>query len=113
MRSTRTEDHDTQLEAARAGDEAAFARLVEPYRGPLPAHASRMLGPAADAEDAVQDPLLRAWRGLAGFEGRSSLKSWLYTIATRTCLDIVDSRGKRAMPVDLGPSSDRAVLDQA
>jgi RNA polymerase sigma-70 factor (ECF subfamily) len=70
-----------------------------------------MLGSTHDAEDALQDALLRAWRGLARFEGRSSLRSWLYTVATRTCLDAVASRGKRALPVDLGPSSDRAVID--
>ncbi len=58
----------------------------------------------------MQDALLRAWRGLARFEGRSSLRSWLYTIATRTCLDIVESRGRRALPIDLGPSSPRAVV---
>lgn len=70
-----------------------------------------MLGSAHDADDAVQDALLRAWRGLAGFEERSSLRTWLYTVATRTCLDLADARGKRAMPMDLGPSSDRAVID--
>jgi RNA polymerase sigma-70 factor (ECF subfamily) len=70
-----------------------------------------MLGSTHDADDALQDALLRAWRGLARFEGRSSLRSWLYTVATRTCLDLVKTRGKRAMPIDLGPSSDRAVLD--
>ncbi len=70
-----------------------------------------MLGSTHDAADALQDALLRAWRGLARFEGRSSLRTWLYTVATRTCLDVVEARGKRALPVDLGPSSDRAVLD--
>ncbi|MGW0072752.1 sigma factor, partial [Streptosporangium sandarakinum] len=72
-----------------------------------------MLGSSHDADDALQDALLRAWRGLARFEGRGSLRSWLYTVATRTCLDLADSRGKRALPVDLGPSSERAVLDAA
>jgi RNA polymerase sigma-70 factor (ECF subfamily) len=102
----------SDLDRARDGDDAAFTRLVEPLRHDLHAHCYRMLGSTHDADDALQDALLRAWRGLAGFEGRSSLRSWLYTVATRTCLDLVDSRGKRAMPVDLGPSSDRAVLDQ-
>jgi RNA polymerase sigma-70 factor (ECF subfamily) len=98
------------LALAREGDGAAFGRLVEPLRGQLHAHCYRMLGSTYDADDALQDALLRAWRGLARFEGRSSLRSWLYTVATRTCLDSVESRGKRALPVDLGPSSDRAVV---
>ncbi|HYN93906.1 MAG TPA: sigma-70 family RNA polymerase sigma factor, partial [Pilimelia sp.] len=79
----------------------------------LHAHCYRLLGSTHDAEDAVQDALLRAWRGLARFEGRSSLRSWLYTVSTRTCLDIVATRARRALPVDLGPASERAVLDSA
>jgi RNA polymerase sigma-70 factor (ECF subfamily) len=98
---------------ARDGDDAAFTRLVEPLRRELHAHCYRMLGSSHDADDAVQDALLRAWRGFARFEGRSSLRSWLYTVATRTCLDIAASRGKRALPVDLGPSSPRAVVGDA
>src|SRR5213080_1131748 len=85
------------LEAARAGDQDAFPRLVEPYRAELHAHCYRMLGSVHDAEDALQDALLRAWRGIARFEGRSSLRSWLYTVATRTCLDLVAARGRRAL----------------
>jgi RNA polymerase sigma-70 factor (ECF subfamily) len=99
------------LAQARIGDAAAFTRLVAPFRPELHAHCYRMLGSAHDADDAVQDSLLRAWRGLAGFEERSSLRTWLYTVATRTCLDLADARSKRAMPMDLGPSSDRAVID--
>jgi RNA polymerase sigma-70 factor, ECF subfamily len=106
--SVRTADPD--LAMARAGDDAAFTRLVEPLRGELHAHCYRMLGSTHDADDALQDALLRAWRGLAGFEARGSLRSWLYAVATRTCLDIVEARGRRALPVDLGPSSDRAVV---
>jgi RNA polymerase sigma-70 factor (ECF subfamily) len=101
------------LACAQEGDDAAFTRLVQPLRRELHAHCYRMLGSTHDAEDALQDALLRAWRGLARFEGRSSLRSWLYTVATRTCLDAVASRGKRALPVDLGPSSDRAVVGDA
>jgi RNA polymerase sigma-70 factor, ECF subfamily len=102
---------DADLARARVGDDAAFTHLVEPLRRELHAHCYRMLGSTHDADDALQDALLRAWRGLARFEGRSSLRTWLYTVATRTCLDVVEARGKRALPVDLGPSSDRAVLD--
>lgn len=102
---------DPVLASARGGDGAAFGRLVEPLRRELHAHCYRMLGSAHDAEDALQDALLRAWRGLGRFEGRSSLRSWLYTVATRTCLDSIEARGKRAMPVDLGPSSEHAVLE--
>jgi RNA polymerase sigma-70 factor (ECF subfamily) len=69
-----------------------------------------MLGSTYDADDALQDALIRAWRGLARFEGRSSLRSWLYTVATRTCLDTVEKRGKRALPVDLSPASDQIVV---
>jgi RNA polymerase sigma-70 factor (ECF subfamily) len=104
---------EPDLVRARDGDDAAFARLVEPLRRELHAHCYRILGSAHDADDALQDALLRAWRGLPRFEGRSSLRSWLYTVVTRTCLDSLDARGKRALPVDLGPSSDRAVIDDA
>ncbi|GAA1407093.1 sigma-70 family RNA polymerase sigma factor [Catellatospora coxensis] len=103
---------DPDLAAARAGDDAAFTRLVEPLRAELHAHCYRMLGSAHDADDALQDALLRAWRGLAGFAGRGSLRAWLYTVATRTCLDLVEARGRRAMPMDLGPSSAHAVLGE-
>jgi RNA polymerase sigma-70 factor, ECF subfamily len=101
----------TDLDLARSGDDAAFTRLVEPLRRELHAHCYRMLGSAHDADDALQDALLRAWRGLARFEGRSSLRSWLYTVATRTCLDTVSARERRALPMDLGPASDHVVLD--
>ncbi|PZG37458.1 RNA polymerase subunit sigma-70 [Spongiactinospora gelatinilytica] len=98
---------------ARAGDDAAFGRLVAPLRRELHAHCYRMLGSAHDADDALQDALLRAWRGLARFEGRGSVRSWLYTVATRTCLDLIEARGRRALPMDLGPASERAVIGGA
>jgi RNA polymerase sigma-70 factor (ECF subfamily) len=94
------------LQAARDGDENAFGRLVEAHRGELHAHCYRMLGSVHDAEDALQDALLRAWRGMARFEGRSSLRSWLYTIATNTCLNVISRRPKRVLPVDYGPAND-------
>jgi RNA polymerase sigma-70 factor (ECF subfamily) len=94
------------LQAARAGDEAAFAQLVEPFRGELHAHCYRMLGSLHDAEDALQDALLRAWRGLPRFDGRSSLRSWLYKIATNTSLDVIGRRPKRVLPLDFGPPAD-------
>jgi RNA polymerase sigma-70 factor, ECF subfamily len=94
------------LDTARAGDEQAFARLIEPYRGQLHAHCYRMLGSVHDAEDALQEVSLRAWRALERFEGRSSLKSWLYTIATNTCLNQIERRPKRVLPVDYAPASD-------
>jgi RNA polymerase sigma-70 factor (ECF subfamily) len=104
---------DPDLRRARDGDDAAFTRLVAPLRRELHAHCYRMLGSTHDADDALQDALLRAWRGLERFEGRSSLRTWLYAVATRTCLDIVERRRKRALPIDLGPSSDRAVIGDA
>ncbi|MCW3029063.1 MAG: sigma-70 family polymerase sigma factor [Solirubrobacterales bacterium] len=94
------------LEAARRGDEDAFARLVAPHRAELHAHCYRMLGSVQDAEDALQEALLRAWRGLARFEGRSSLRSWLYTIATNACLRTIERQPKRVLPVDYGPAAD-------
>ena len=94
------------LEAARGGEEDAFSRLVEPHRGELHAHCYRMLGSVHDAEDALQEALLRAWRGFSKFEGRSSLRSWLYRIATNTCLDLIAKRPKRVLPVDYGPPID-------
>jgi RNA polymerase sigma-70 factor (ECF subfamily) len=99
-------DEHEQLEAAKAGDEEAFALLVAPYQAQLRAHCYRMLGSPADAEDAVQETLLRAWRGLARFESRSSLRSWLYRIATNASLRMIEQRPKRVLPIDYGPASD-------
>src|ERR687893_568070 len=90
----------TLLDAARRGDQSAFEQLVEPHRRELHAHCYRMLGSLHDAEDALQDAQLRAWRGLPRFDGRSSLRTWLYRIATNTSLDAIARRGKRALPID-------------
>ena len=81
---------------ARAGDEQAFGQLVEPYQRELQVHCYRILGSAQDAEDAVQETLLSAWRGLRGFEQRSSLRTWLYRIATSRCLNALRSASRRA-----------------
>jgi RNA polymerase sigma-70 factor (ECF subfamily) len=94
------------LQTAMEGNEDAYRRLVEPHRSELHAHCYRMLGSVHDAEDALQEALVRAWRGLDKFEGRSSLRSWLYRIATNTSLDAIQRRPKRVLPVDYGPPAD-------
>jgi RNA polymerase sigma-70 factor, ECF subfamily len=94
------------LDAARAGDEAAFEQLLEPYRRELHAHCYRMLGSLHDTEEAMQEALLRVWRGLDRFQGRSSLRSWLYRIATNTCLDVIARRKRRLLPEEYGPKAD-------
>jgi RNA polymerase sigma-70 factor, ECF subfamily len=91
------------LQAACAGDEEAFRLVVEPHRAGLHAHCYRMLGSVHDAEDALQDAMFRAWRGLCGFGGRSSFRRWLYRITTNTCLDLLARRPKRVLPVDYSP----------
>jgi RNA polymerase sigma-70 factor (ECF subfamily) len=103
---TQTAEEQALLEAAQGGDEGAFQRLIEPRRSELHAHCYRMLGSVHDAEDALQEAMLRAWRGIGRFEGRSSLRSWLYTIATNTCLNAIEKRPKRVVPVDYGPPAD-------
>jgi RNA polymerase sigma-70 factor (TIGR02960 family) len=93
-----------QVAAARRGDESAFEALVAAYRNPLHAYCYRMLGSVHDADDALQETLLAAWRGLAGFEGRSSLRSWLYRIATHACLRLAATRRRRALAPGYGPA---------
>jgi RNA polymerase sigma-70 factor (ECF subfamily) len=85
-----------------------FERLVEPHRASLHAHCYRMLGSVHDADDALQDALLKAWRGVHRFEGRSSFGTWLYRIATNVCLDALAGRRRRVLPIDYGPPSDTA-----
>jgi RNA polymerase sigma-70 factor, ECF subfamily len=104
--TTATGEERALLEAARRGEEQAFRAVVERHRVELHAHCYRMLGSVHDAEDALQETLLRAWRGLDRFEGRSSLRSWLYTIATNVCLSLIARRPKRVLPIDYGPAAD-------
>jgi RNA polymerase sigma-70 factor (ECF subfamily) len=91
------------LASARRGSSAAFERLVAGYRGELYAHCYRMLGSIQDAEDALQESLLGAWRGIAGFEGRSSLRAWLYRVCTNACLRLISRRPRRMVSVEYGP----------
>lgn len=81
-------------------DEGAFEALVAPHRRELHAHCYRMLGSVADADDALQDALLGAWRGFSGFEGRGSLRGWLYRIATHACFQLLEARPRRQLPFD-------------
>jgi RNA polymerase sigma-70 factor (ECF subfamily) len=84
---------------------------LEQYRRELTGYCYRMLGSAFEAEDAVQDTMVRAWKALDRFEGRSSLRSWLYRIATNVCLDVASSRQRRARPMDLGPAGSAEAPD--
>jgi RNA polymerase sigma-70 factor, ECF subfamily len=95
--------------AARAGDQSAFAALVERYRRELQVHCYRMLGSFEDAEDLVQETFLRAWRKRASFEGRSSFRAWLYRIATNACLDALERRPPRVLSLQVAPAADPRV----
>ena len=86
---------DELISRARGGDDGAFRALTEPYLRELQVHCYRMLGSFADAEDALQDTLLAAWQGLGGFEGRASLRTWLYRIATNQCLSALRAASRR------------------
>ena len=86
---------DRALTRARAGDEDAFRELTDPYRHELQLHCYRIVGSTQDAEDLLQETLLAAWRGLDEFEGRASMRSWLYRIATNRCLNALRARARR------------------
>lgn len=106
-------DERRLLEAAQAGHEDAFTDLIAPYRAELRAHCYRMLASLADADDALQETMLRAWSALAGFESRSSLRSWLYRIATNASLRMIEQRRRRLLPIDYGPAADpHTALDE-
>ncbi len=94
------------LEAAKAGDREAFAQLAKPYRRELHVHCYRMLGSMMDAEDLVQETLLKAWKGLGTYQARASFRAWLYKIATNACLDELARRPRRALPADLFPEAE-------
>jgi RNA polymerase sigma-70 factor, ECF subfamily len=105
VRRTHTTDERALIAASQAGDERAFRQLVEPYRRALEVHCYRMLGSPHDAEDVVQETLLRAWRSLERFERRSSVQTWLYRIATNACLDEVERRPRRPETVEPYPDA--------
>ena len=103
--TARTTEHAALLAAAVAGDGEAFRQLTDSFRRELAVHCYRMLGSLDDADDAVQDTMVKAWRGLGGFAGRSSLRAWLYRIATNVCLDALDHRARRVLPAAIvGPA---------
>jgi len=104
-------DEAAVVAAARAGDESAFAALVERYRRELRVHCYRMLGSLDESEDLVQETFLRAWKHLDAFQGRSTFRAWLYRIATNACLDALDSRARRVLPHQvMAPSTPKVAL---
>src|SRR5262245_32465295 len=94
------------VEAARRGDEAAFGELLEPVDRELHAYAYRMLGSFQDAEDALQEARLKAWRGLASYEPRATFRAWMYRIVTNACLDMLRTRRRRVLPQDVSPAGE-------
>ncbi len=96
-------DQESALAAARRGDESAFGELIAPLRKELESHCYRMVGSLAEAEDLVQETTFKAWRGLPSFEGRSSLRAWLYKIATHACIDTLSRRSPRFSAVETRP----------
>jgi RNA polymerase sigma-70 factor (ECF subfamily) len=103
LSETATDPEAGLLQAAQAGDSAAFDQLMAPYRHELTAHCYRMLGSPFDAEDAVQESMLSAWRALGTFQGRSSVRTWLYRISTNACIRLGSQRSRRLLSPDFGP----------
>jgi RNA polymerase sigma-70 factor (ECF subfamily) len=97
-----TSDEKELLELAQCGDERAYETLIEGHRAELHAHCYRMLASVHDADDAVQEALLRAWKGLPAFESRSSIRTWLFRIATNSSFDLLKKRKRRELPVSVG-----------
>ena len=106
MKHIQIDEQAEHLASARAGNQEAFEKLVEPYRREILVHCYRILGSFEDAEDISQEILLRVWKRLDSFEGRSSLRAWLYKIATNACLDALDSRRVRGLSKELYPRGD-------
>jgi RNA polymerase sigma-70 factor, ECF subfamily len=103
----------TSTDRLPAAVPAELERALEEHRRELTGFCYRMMGSTFEADDAVQETMVRAWRGYAGFEGRSSLRAWLYRIATNVCLDALQGRARRAVPMDLGPASSGDVRQEA
>ncbi len=100
MTSERAKAHIT------SGDPSEFTSLIEPYRQELHLHCYRLLGSLHEAEDLVQETMLRAWQYRATFKGQASLRTWLYRIATNACLDVLKRRPPRTLPVAVSPAAD-------
>src|SRR5215469_8959874 len=96
---------DALLQAAQRNEEGAFELLIEPYRRELRAHCYRMAGSLHEADDLLQESLLRVWKGLPRFERRSNLRTWLYKVTTNVCLDALDRRQPRLLPMAMGPAA--------
>jgi RNA polymerase sigma-70 factor (ECF subfamily) len=111
IRATNQADAAAFVASVRSGDEVAFAAITEPYRRQLHVHCYRMLGSFDEAEDLVQETLLRAWRGRAGFEGRSTVRTWLYRIATNACLDLLESKSRRIQSLESPQSAESYEVD--
>ena len=101
IKSNPLEDQTKYLESAREGNQEAFAQLIEPHRHELLVHCYHILGSFDDAEDMLQETLVRAWKRLDTFEGRASLRAWLYKVATNACLDAIDTRKRRGLSKEL------------